>query len=63
MSEWISVKDRQPESNKEVLVCLLYGSGKQVIKISYWNPRVECFDDFLEDIITHWQPLPNPPIK
>jgi hypothetical protein len=57
--KWISVKDQLPEPLKEVLVCLQYGEGRKEIKISYYHPRVECFDHFMENLITHWMPLPE----
>ena len=60
---WISVKERLPEPNVKVLVCLTYGSGRQEITFSHWNPRVECFDHFMENIITYWAPEPKPPLK
>lgn len=63
--EWISVKDKLPEKEKNVLYCdieteiylgmLIDGMDKEI----YWSHY-----DYLEDHdITHWMPLPNPPEK
>lgn len=61
--EWISVKDKLPEEKVKVLVCLTYGSGKEEIQTSYYVKRTESFDHFMNDIITHWMPLPHSPTK
>lgn len=60
MSEWISIKDRQPENGTrdEFLISNEYGR----IRISGWcyeNPIGWCF--WLDPETTHWQPLPEPP--
>jgi hypothetical protein len=63
-SEWISVKDRLPEVDKNVLVitahgsfkiarCNIYKNGTQVV----WATN----DGLGERAITHWMPLPEPP--
>lgn len=77
--EWIDVKDRLPETHSQHgdtfasdtviaitksgemdLRCYLYecdlkGTGKPSRK--YWQ------DEYSEDPITHWMPLPKPPVK
>lgn len=62
MSEWISVKDRLPEENINVLiyrrnmmnVYTYFGHGEWEDDYGYWT-RTE------DDGITHWMPLPEPP--
>lgn len=61
IGEWISVKDKLPEEKVKVLICLTYGSGKEEIQTSYYVKRTKSFDHFMNDIITHWMPLPSPP--
>ena len=58
MNNWISVEDRLPDVDREVLInshgfCYVtYHCGE------YWETEdLECS----EDSITHWQPLPEPP--
>ena len=58
MSEWISVKDRLPKLNQEIL-----GYEKDIV---YWGFYSQFgFLDTLEECerkeTTHWMPLPNPP--
>ena len=50
---WISVEDRLPED--EIKHCLLYDG-----EVIYWG----FYDSgaFSAKGVTHWQPLPNPPI-
>lgn len=69
MSEWISVKDRLPETGIYVLAsCTM----KVRDKIDYRNAVVMAFtcdegfvDTELDEVITegttHWMPLPEPP--
>lgn len=66
--EWISVEDRIPEINKNVLVCLSTGKmiytdimkrkikkpNGDVILVPVWN----VVED--DDIITHWMPMELP---
>ncbi len=61
MSEWISVKDRLPEFGETVLVF----EGKVFIAIYKKSGFIKhCFDleHYAEDV-THWQPLPAPPLS
>ncbi len=58
--KWISVKDRLPENNVEVLTY-----GKSDIEIENFLNSVFYFHDdgcdFPDMTITHWMPLPKPP--
>ena len=56
-SDWISVDDRLPSDNEEVLT---YWSDGDVV-IAYFIKGKFSFSDCHGEIITHWQPLPLPP--
>jgi hypothetical protein len=68
--KWISVKDRLPDSGQRVW---LYGEGMYESVFRFWgvgyngNPK-PYFSELsnrssigLDEDVTHWQPLPNPP--
>ena len=71
MNEWISVKDRLPEINVDVLVFDKNISLKYVAKIieDENSNGILCkffipfpYDvDFSHGNVTHWMPLPEPP--
>ena len=58
--EWINVKDRLPE-HEEIILVYTY-TGIDIFQFlenqfyHYENGYVQ------NDVVTHWQPLPNPPI-
>lgn len=62
-SKWIAVAEKMPEDLEDVLgVHEEYGG----INIVYWTEERKCFYDSsgrtdYRVIITHWQPLPEPP--
>ena len=60
MNKWISVKDRLPELKVQVLT---YDKDKDIefgeYHGSYW---VEYYRESMREV-THWQPLPEPPIQ
>ena len=67
---WISVKDRLPEKNSQVLtLCNLKAEtikkySPVINQMEYWNDKGWfdwCGDDDEGLDITHWQPLPEPP--
>lgn len=65
-SEWVSVEDRLPEEGIKVLVFApdrdIIGSkllGSYFYDSKEWT--VYCFRDTIRTLVTHWQPLPNPP--
>ena len=71
--EWISVKDRLPEIEQDVLICYLVTMPDDVIiqaqKVDYIhritqykNSKVVDWAEATDDIcITHWMPLPPNP--
>lgn len=71
--EWISVKDRLPKIEEEVLVSYLIDTPDDTILRSQkvdWIHCIRQYHDYqeidwasgTEDIdVTHWMPLPKPP--
>lgn len=68
VNQWISVKDRLPEPEKEVLVWYRYtwGAGFTAYRfgISRWYANIKrwyegCLPKDIE--VLYWQPLPEPP--
>lgn len=61
---WISVKDRLPEHDNDVLVYLnnscAVGFYSQDNK-KWFRDRCTCSDCYLELDATHWMPLPEEP--
>ena len=69
--KWISVKDRLPEDNVDVIVYAVSNNGGYTIVITFhthklyglniegWAPPWQYF--FMNYTITHWMPLPEPP--
>lgn len=60
---WISVKDRLPEIRTPVLVA--YGVRIFIAIIQSHNKRfteISTWEDGFHELITHWMPLPEPPI-
>lgn len=67
-NQWVSVKDRLPEPEKEVLVWYRYtwGAGFTAYRfgISRWYSNIKrwyegCLPKDIE--VLYWQPLPEPP--
>ena len=64
---WISVKDRLPENDDEILVTRRYREQNQVITDVMYNPKHSrfeyCDDNYygieVKDVIA-WMPLPEP---
>ena len=61
VQEWISVKDRLPESGKEsVLIALRWGE----VDIGWCEDgrwRSEFVSEYEDGEVTHWMPIPQPP--
>ena len=76
MSEWISVKDRLPDDNRLTFAVWMDEKGMAIHLLYYinnkWrmngvyvdkNHEKECkkLENFIQNKITHWMPLPEPP--
>ena len=62
-NEWVSVEDRMPENNTQVL---MWSARWKIAEAgSYYNQHFwvysEIGDGYIADNITHWMPLPAPP--
>lgn len=58
--EWINIKDRLPEKNSIVLVCMDNGQYK-VVLTSYLSSNGEWISYDKNQKVTHWMPFPEPP--
>lgn len=67
VSQWISVEDEKPKPYVDALVCMYLPfreRNKQVVTLSYYLGDDDDYF-FEEDAgieVTHWMPLPAPPI-
>lgn len=59
MTSWISVKDRLPEDQQEVLVCTRSKNGSRNIDKGYL--AIDHFIHRGRAEVTHWMPLPELP--
>ena len=59
VQEWISVKDRLPEDQEEVLVCTRSKNGIRNIDKGYM--AIDHFIHRGRAEVTHWMPLPELP--
>lgn len=70
-NDWISVKDRLPEINQEVLIS--YGKKPFLLIAFLYHPQYPKKDvkvfcgtnntNYSLEYVTHWMPLPEPPRK
>jgi hypothetical protein len=60
--EWISVKDRLPENEENVIA---YSTASNIencrVEIAFFNEIWCGAPTYFLEHITHWQPLPSPP--
>jgi hypothetical protein len=71
VSDWVSVKERLPEHNQDVIAITKAGNlsvGQNIVTCTFCKPRNEKHGLFYLPytmgrnlIVTHWMPLPNPP--
>ena len=63
MQEWISVKDRLPEDDSDVIAYLRTGEEGRISAANYakgvWFDCI--FNKRVTESTTHWMPLPEPP--
>lgn len=59
-SGWISVNDRLPDTDLDVIICTKCGS----VRFGWYNPELQVWFDIYGITIksvTHWRELPDPP--
>ena len=63
VQEWISVEDRLPEDDSDVLAYSRIGEESRIYPACYSNGVwFDCvFNAPATDTTTHWMPMPNPP--
>ena len=63
VQEWISVDDRLPEDDSDVLAYSSIGEERRIYPACYSNGVwFDCvFNAPATDTTTHWMPLPKPP--
>ena len=74
--EWISVEDRLPENDDEVLIYIVTDIVQAYLKDGYWKGSINVTDNMNDgyvndriiskqgdifDYVTHWMPLPDKP--
>jgi hypothetical protein len=63
MSEWISVKERLPQSGSSVIVSLIWGDQHdididKIVDIQSSEP----WETYYMGVVTRWMPIPEPPV-
>lgn len=71
MNEWISVKDRLPEDEDEIVLVIASGKPKHNItlnrayELANYSPEegwiLTEYPEWECATVTHWMPLPEPP--
>ena len=61
--EWISVEDRLPENWKIVIVYYHIADERYSMTSGHYDGVSWKIDRIDENKVTHWQPLPTPPIN
>src|SRR6266850_2304093 len=68
---WISVEEKLPEECSSVLTTQVRANGEKIVRIShYFHGMTTEGDWYVEDqsfkkqpTVTHWMPLPDPPVE
>ena len=61
VQEWISVKDRLPESGKDVVLIALRWGEVDIGWCENGRWGSEFVNEYDDGEVTHWMPLPQPP--
>lgn len=63
VQEWISVDDKLPEDDSDVLAYLRIGEESRICPANYAKGMwFDCiFNTPVTESITHWMPIPQPP--
>ena len=63
VQEWVSVRDKLPEDDSDVLAYLRIGEESRICPANYakgmWFDWI--FNTPVTESITHWMPIPQPP--
>lgn len=59
---WIPVTEALPEDGVRVLACTVTKKGKQNLVLAYWDGTTEQWAAGFNSNVTHWMPLPEPPV-
>ena len=59
-NNWIKCGEKMPENNTRVIVCDQYDS---ISMQTYINDKYKWDGMHSDAIVTHWMPLPEPPVK
>ena len=62
MAEWINVKDRLPEDENHVLAAARNKRGEYNIVKAYYSHDLQTWAAGMNSNVTHWMPLPEPPV-
>lgn len=67
MSKWIKCSERLPDNFNDVIVAGKSLEGEMISGFGYYLEFSECWvsnETYLDEAtITHWMPLPEPPVE
>ena len=64
MTEWISVKERLPDHREEVVAFSPEYKEYMIGHVFEWGHTIVCeSDEYVLTKVTHWMPLPEPPVE
>jgi len=62
MPQWISVKERLPETEDHVLCCTVTKAGKRNVVRGYYCLDTQVWASGMNANVTHWMPMPWMPM-